>query len=201
LNSVQCEVLWDTGAQVSVISKDFVQSTFPNMEIRPVTELIDTPLDLKAANGTSFPFVGWVAIDFELSDVCNSCSVTTPFLVAQNPLDLPIVGFNVIEEIVKNFDDVNNQSDLSILTSVLSANFPKNTVANIPGFIKFIQTPRPTELCIVKTVKQDVTIPKGKHVLLTCRANTGSLDVDTPALFEPELDGTHRLVSKFMKQL
>lgn len=160
------------------------------MEIRPVTELIDTPLDLKAANGTSFPFVGWVAIDFELSDVCNSCSVTTPFLVAQNPLDLPIVGFNVIEEIVKNFDDVNNQSDLSILTSVLSANFPKNTVANIPGFIKFIQTPRPTELCIVKTVKQDVTIPKGKHVLLTCRANTGSLDVDTPALFEPELDGT-----------
>lgn len=84
LNNVHCNALWDTGAQVSVVSEDFVRNNLPNMEVRPPEELIDTLLDLKPANGTSFLLVGWVEIDFKFCDLNNSSGVVTPILVGNS---------------------------------------------------------------------------------------------------------------------
>lgn len=172
---------------MSVVSKDFLLNKYPRKQIRPISELIgDSSLDLQAANGTEFPFVGWVEIDFKLHDLNNnSCHVATPFLVAQKHIDLPIIGFNIIEELVNQ-----NGTDVNILNSVLSSSFSGNANKNVTGLINFIQSTVQTELCDLKTVKQDVIIPKNQAITVTCRANTGNIDTDMPAMFEPEVNGT-----------
>ena len=61
-------------------------------------------LDLKAANGTDLPYKGWVELNFSLvKGESERNDIKVQFLVAKDSLDRPIVGFNVIEEITRNF--------------------------------------------------------------------------------------------------
>ena len=55
LNSKATKVLWDTGAQVSMLSKEFLQGTFPDTQVRDISELIEAELDITAANGEPYP--------------------------------------------------------------------------------------------------------------------------------------------------
>ena len=54
---------------------------------------------IKAANGTSIPYKGWTELEFTLAS--NQKSIIVPFLVTKEIIDLPLVGFNVIEEFIK----------------------------------------------------------------------------------------------------
>ncbi|CAB4037594.1 Retrovirus-related Pol poly from transposon, partial [Paramuricea clavata] len=100
LNGKTSEVLWDTGAQVSIVSENFVSKTFPNIPIRDVSELLECGLTLTAANGSKIPYVGWVELKFQVQDSANEVSV--PFLVTRENLELPLVGFNVIEHMINS---------------------------------------------------------------------------------------------------
>ena len=61
-------------------------------------------LQLKAANGTDEPYEGWVELTFHVIEDDADNTFTVPFLIAKDFLDVPIVGFIVIEEITKQFD-------------------------------------------------------------------------------------------------
>ena len=61
------EVLWDTGAQVSIVSVDFLKDYFPNCTIRDVSGLLDCDLTLTVANDSNIPYKGWVELDFQIS--------------------------------------------------------------------------------------------------------------------------------------
>lgn len=62
LNDCECEMLWDTGAQVSIISDEFSQRYLGQMAIKQLSELLDTNLNLTAVNGTKVPYIGWVEV-------------------------------------------------------------------------------------------------------------------------------------------
>ena len=68
LNNRPLEMLWDTGAQVSIISEYVVNSQFPSIQLRDIQELLgtDNNIDLRAANGTKIPYLGWVELDLKL---------------------------------------------------------------------------------------------------------------------------------------
>lgn len=182
LDGVKTEALWDTGAQVSVLSKDFLVEHFPTRTVRPLTDILGGKgLELKAANGTEIPYVGWVAIDFELCND-NTHNISIPFLVSTLSLEMPIIGYNVIEEIVKS-SPANMENTLM---SALSASFDKDISPNVPQLVNFLQSTRQQELCDLRTIKKAVVIPKSSSVKVTCRANTTYVDDRTPALFEPD---------------
>jgi len=61
-------------------------------------------LDSKAANRTDLPYESWVELTFNLIEDDFDHTVKVPFLIAKDSLGMPIVGFNVIEEITKLFD-------------------------------------------------------------------------------------------------
>ena len=86
---------------------------------------------------------------------------------------------NVIEELVKR-EDIPDQ----VITE-WAASFPDICCEKIKSLVSFIQTPSTEELCFVKTIKQDVTIPRKTTVSVKCRANTGPVENRTPVLFEP----------------
>ena len=145
--------------------------------IRDVGELINCDLTLTAANGSSVPYKGWVELEFQGGDSGNTTSV--PFLVANEKLELPLLGFNVIEHLIKVQKlDCND----------ISSNFPGTTTFNAPALVEFVNNISHAELCSVKTGRKDVVIPRGQTVKVSCRVNTGPLGKGTPVLFEADED-------------
>ena len=93
---------------MSIIWHSWLKQCLPGCAIRDIAELLgmDGP-ELTAANGTDLPYEGWVELTLNLIEDDSDHTVKVPFLIAKDFLDMPIVGFNVIERL------------LSILTEVL----------------------------------------------------------------------------------
>ena len=188
MNNVQTEALWDTGAQVSIVSKDWVAQNLPTAERREINELLDKGLDLKAANGSEIPYEGWIEVSFKLATSDDKHGMSVPFLISTDPLDHPIVGYNVIEEIVKNPDSHFRNSHEETLVSALNSSLPNAKQENVEALINLIRTTTPSELCSVKVTKRDVLVPKNETMVVTCSVNTGPIESRFPVLFEPDVE-------------
>ena len=173
------EALWDTGAQVSIISEQFLNDNFPQKKLKNVSELINCPLNVTAANGTQIPYEGWVEIEFKLKH--NQETIIVPFLVTNEVMDLPLVVYNVIEECIKS----------GISGPELACVFSRLSPADVCTLHDFIDSIEETDLCVVKTNKTDQVIKKGQILKVTCRLNHGPIDSAIPVLFEP--DGVSKL--------
>lgn len=187
LNGVETSALWDTGAQVSIISRTWLKTNIPDVIIKPVEDLLDEKLELRAANGTTIPYEGWTELKFRLLKSDHHQVLTVPFLVTRAELDAPLVGYNVIEELVKG--EVTNpptEGSKDLLLQSILCSFEDISGSGAEALINFIQTTDDSELCSIKSSKRDVLIPKGGAVDVTCRANTGPIERQTPVIFEPD---------------
>ena len=64
---------------------------------------MDAKFNLTAVNGSVIPYIGWVQVRVKLiapSSHSNQGELIVPFLVTSETLDCPILGYNVIEELV-----------------------------------------------------------------------------------------------------
>ena len=106
LDDKPTEVLWDTGAQVSIVSVDFLKSQLPAVQIRDIEQLLGTDgsISLQAANGTDIPYCGWAEMGVRLTNE-NETEVRVPYLVTKEDIEQPIIGLNVIELIVRNTEE------------------------------------------------------------------------------------------------
>ena len=83
ISNIKTRVLWDTGAMVSLVSLKWLRKHLPNEVIRDVKELIDEDLNVRTANKTALPFLGWVELTFKLFDR----ELKVPFLVTENDIE------------------------------------------------------------------------------------------------------------------
>ena len=125
------------------------------------------------------PYEGFVVVEFKLETSSTDRTIMVPMLVTHETLDYPIVGYNVIEELVKK-DEVPDQ-----IVMEWAASFPDVNCEKIQSLVSLIQAPSPEHLCFVKTIKQDVVVPRKTTVSIKCRANTGPVEKRIPVLFEP----------------
>ena len=93
-----CEFLYDTGAQVSLCHKSWLDLEFPEAEIRPFGELFDQELIITSASGDPVGCLGWV--ELELGQ-----GLKVPIVVTEVEMDRPILGYNVIPYLA-DCDDV-----------------------------------------------------------------------------------------------
>ena len=99
----EVDALWDTGSQVCVVSRQWQQTHLPLEDLRNVEELLGAGegLNLEARNGTDIPFDCWIEVRFKLAgDDTIADELTVPVLVGQKEQEYPIIGFNVIEEVL-----------------------------------------------------------------------------------------------------
>lgn len=71
-----------------------------------------------AANNTEIPFIGWVEINFQLDGgPFPAPLLKVPMLVSSDPTvaEDPIIGYNVIEEIVKQMKDMPGDREKKML--------------------------------------------------------------------------------------
>ena len=184
LNGLETDALWDTGAQVSIISHGWLKQCLPGCDIRDIAELLGMDgLDLKAANGTDLPYEGWVELTFNLIEDDFDHTVKVPFLIAKDSLDMPIVGFNVIEEITKLFESSSSAGVDGLLVDMLTSSLTGVERGKVEALVQFISSEPAKELATVKSRKQDTVIPRGQSVIVSCRASIGPVG-KIPVLFE-----------------
>ncbi|KAL9962454.1 hypothetical protein ACROYT_G031558 [Oculina patagonica] len=141
LNDCECDLLWDTGAQVSIISVELLQQHLGQVAIRQLSELLDTNLNLTAVNGTKVPYIGWVEVRVKLTSLSSDSSqeeLLVPFLVTSEKLDCPILGYNVIEELVSQ-----DQNPKPIIYN----SFPGKDKTKLDALVHFIQSSSSDAIC------------------------------------------------------
>ena len=175
MNGLEMKGLWDTGAMVSVVSREWLSEMFPDVEIKDLRELLDEPLDIRTANEGKMPCEGWVELSFEMS---TGPVIDVPFLVINGSLPTPIIGFNVIFELLKE-KSVDLMKELQDAFGLDDTKF-KQTV-------NIIEAAGSESLSDVRSSKKNVTLGAGEAMKLKCRAPVGYLDSDTPVLFQPDV--------------
>lgn len=168
LNGVRAQMLLDSGAQVSIVGWVWLKQYLPNIEIQPLESLLaDSQFHVTAANGTTVPFDGWVKVLLEISSgKQNKIAIQVPLLVSQKCMDCPLLGFNVIEEIIReNNGCANNISLIDLLSEALQMH--KGAAETLVSTVNSSQDC--TASCKVKTGKLGVTIPRGQVLEVRCR--------------------------------
>ena len=206
IGGIETKALWDTGAQVSLVSRDWLDDVKPGSIVKPLQELLGhNNLDIMTANSSKIPFEGYIETMFEMGGGKSKKEILVPFLVTTGSLDQPIIGYNVIEEIVKKSSDQGTPrtepEDENLLTA-MNAAFCKVSASGTEALLHFIQNTGSDRLGTVKSGKKTSTIPAGKTVNISCRVKTGPIDHKLPVLFTPEescwpegIEVTERLLS------
>lgn len=165
INGVPIEMLLDSGAQVTMVSKTWVDKASPHVKIQPLHSLLNSQsLEISAANGTEIPLEGWAEVDLQISSRHHgSITISVPLLISQN-CHCPLLGSNVIAEIIKEHG--NTVDVTAILTDSLS--IPKSSIGTLVSLLQIPTSVEPTP-CVVRSSKKGVTIPAGKIYEVRCR--------------------------------
>eukprot|EP00794_Sanderia_malayensis_P011482 gene11482-12679_t len=191
LDGLNTQGLWDTGAQVSVISKEHVMNSFPSKQIHKIEDLLPAAEEVKlyAANGTPIPYEGFIELELELSsENVGNKPVIVPFFVTTGALDLQIIGYNTICELIKDKDGIIQTANQAIINQI-KASFPSLTDTHdskiLINLIK--ESTEQDYVCSMKTPKRNMVIPKGSMLSIACRGNSKFIPMKIPALFEPNI--------------
>jgi transposase InsO family protein len=180
LNGAKHEVLWDTGAQISILSTSWLQQHFPGKVVRPVQELFESDLVITSASGDKISFDGWVELELQLVQEAEFLAV--PFLVTElQQIQRPIVGFNVITHLQDN--------PLTLpegLVSGLRSAFPGKSVKTIESVASCLVEGQKGKVGVAKVGKQNIVIPKGTTKVIRCTVHTGVVAKRQPAIFIPD---------------
>lgn len=163
LNDVPSTVLWDTGAQVSLVSTTWLRHNLPGIVLHPISELVqyEQDLDLRAANGTTIPFDGWVELELQMKTLETSLQLSFPALVTSDQLQQPIIGYNVIQMVVQ----LSGGDASSIVGEAIKSLEPTRA----QKLVNLIQTNDPEEISIIKSGRNDVTIPSHSNTGVPCQ--------------------------------
>lgn len=184
LNGLAVSALLDTGANVSIIGRSWKNDFLPDLELRPLAELLKEKkeLDVYDVSGDLIPFDGWVAVTVNLPENEDpSLSITAPFLVSQIPLETPLIGFNVLEEFIRGKPERLIPVLKSLLCGALSITDEKAT-----NIVHFVQTKKDVvrEGC-VRVGQREKVIPAGSVTWVKCKVPPNLDPSDSLVLFEP----------------
>ena len=120
-------------------------------------------LDLIGANGGPIPFDGWVELQFQLTSGAQSSNpLTVPLLVARDDLEYPIIGYNVIEEVIKS-PEMGGESTESI-REIMSSAFSEVKQYSITALVDLVQSAGEERLCVLRSGKDNLTLHVGKQL-------------------------------------
>lgn len=190
INGAHTEMLLDTGAQVSVIGKEWLEKELPDVKIKSIASLVGAQeLHVTAANGTVIPFDGWFEGHLELrSNVHGSTAIHVPFLVSQSCADTPLLGFNVIEELIReNREQPNRELNLTALLSE-ATNVNQSRISNVMSAVQ-VMVPEEQNSCVLRMGKKGLVIIKGQLCEVKCRIR--SWPKGGTMLFEPVMEDSY----------
>ena len=118
--------------------------------------------------------------------------MTVPFLVTHTKIANPIIGYNVIEEVVKSSSYSSIENDVKNIAFVNSVkeSFLQATNKIVRNMLDIILEEKGDELTIIISPKRAVELPAKRLSKVTCRGNVQTFDAKTKVLFIPEENST-----------
>lgn len=184
LNGVKTDMLLDSGAQVTILGKDWLEKHLPEVKVQSLEELLpDDPLKITAANGTDVLFEGWAEILMEIKSTKHGqVSIQVPILVSQNCVSGLLLGFNVIEEIILESLETPGSVSLSdLLAEALKLH--RNTAETIVSVISATSAQETPTNDTMRVGKRGLKVPSGQICEIKCHVRS-QLKSGT-MLFEP----------------
>lgn len=169
VNGVPHQMLLDSGAQVTIVGREWVEKALPDVKIQPLDSLLDKqPLEISAANGTEVPYDGWAEIDLQIGSIRQGqLTIKVPALISQS-CTCSLLGSNVIVEIIKENAEQGDQHDIAaILKEALGAS--ESTVEALVAALEMMASDDTFPQCNVKVGKKGITIPAGQISEVRCR--------------------------------
>ncbi len=196
MNGYPVSVLLDTGAQVSIMDYNWKEMYLPHTKLRPLTDITDPQeLEVRDVKKDLIPFHGWVEITLNLlGNEDPRLAIHVPFLVSRIGLERPILGFNVVQEIIRGGE--NRTQALFNLANLLSTamEIEEDKANALVNLIQYQETSNELELDIQVSINvgpQDVVIHSGCVTHVKCRV-PNNFDVTNPmVLFEPVMECPH----------
>ena len=99
IGGVKERALLDSGSMISALTSSWVREKVPTASLEPISTFVEDEGEIKflAANGTEVTMIGCVVLPFCI----GGSTFPVPFLVTEADLSSPIVGYNVIEHVIK----------------------------------------------------------------------------------------------------
>lgn len=184
MNGVPLQMLLDSGAQVTMVGRAWVEEALPTVNIQPLSSLFpDQPLEVSAANGTTVPFDGWAYVDLQIRSKSHGhIDIQVPILISQSCVNGPLLGSNVIAEMIKQNKE---QVDITaILKEAMSLS--EQTVETLISILQILSPDETPSPCPVRVGKKGLTIPAGQICEVRCRVR--AWPQGGTMLFEPSLE-------------
>ena len=172
----QC--LWDTGAQVSLVNSEWLKAEFPTAQVRSVDDLFEGGLSVSSASGDSLNIQGWVEIEVMVDTQNSGRTLPVPFIIADVPMDRPIIGYNVIAQL-SNLD-AGDVDFCSIFQGV-----EKSKVHSVVSILR--QNQEEEVLGPAKIGRQRVVLAPGGSSVLRCFVRPGYAAGGEIAIFVPDI--------------
>ena len=145
LNDKNFEGLWDTGSMISLVNLDWLKTEFNDIQIDSIEKFVGEKspnLTLRTANNTEMKIIGIVTFHFSIPNLQNK--FTVPFIVTSNNIGNPIIGFNIIEHLVKesssdSFNPISNifpnmkENKTELITNLIQEN---SKISDVIGTVK-----------------------------------------------------------------
>ena len=184
------------------MTKGMLEEKLPGTAVRNISELIRVGLDLTAANGTKIPFIGWADVRVRLPSCQGEAQdVHFPFLITIDRLEMQILGYNVIEELVKMSSPADEPTPGFNILSAFKAGFEDGDEKQLEALINLIQAPSDDYICCIRTSERE-TLSSRKVKSLMCRAGPilGLCQVRCQYCLNLTKCLSGRPVSRFMKR-
>ena len=169
-------VLWDTGSMVSMVDRHWLRENFPDEKVYSVEEFLGTSLHLQAANATTIKFDGVVILRFSLEE---EGGFLVPFLVSSDAMENPILGYNVIADLILNGSDKQKKALENSLAS-------QRTDFSIDPLVSLVER-RHNNGDFLSEVKlpKSVKVPAGHRIKVKCRAKVQGGEDGQVVYFSP----------------
>ena len=155
------KVLWDTGSMVSMVDRQWLDEHFPGEKVYSVEEFLGRKLHLQAANATTIKFDGVVILDFSLKEGEEGFMV--PVLVSSETMETPILGYNVIEDLIL-YGSAEQKEALERSLAKEKRGF------TLEPLVALIENRSKTDNFLTEVkLSNSVTVPAGHRVQVKCR--------------------------------
>ena len=173
LEGEDCEALWDTGAMVSMVCREWLRTRYPDLLVTSIMDFLEgDELHLCTANNGKVAVEGVVIMSVEI----GGSSVSVPFIVSADELAQPIIGFNVIKHFVKSGG---NESSTLLRMSCPSLNeINARAVVNIINY-------EPAEDVAITTTQ--TVVPPNSRCRIKCKTGFKASAVNQSVLVAPVL--------------
>ena len=181
----QTDVLWDTGSQICLISRQWLEVNNIEADIQDLKELVGN-LRIEGVGGFAVPYDGFVVLKFKISE--TESPIEVPFLVTAEKLQNPIVGYSVISALVEgDGEDGEDQGERNDRIRKIFAQSGRTVDAkSVEALSKVLSTADTVSLSSVRVPKEGCVIKAGSVETIACKVNSIAVEKRTPVIFEPE---------------